>query len=165
MCKQWKAESWVKRRKTAAVNRASGAPEGNKAPSMYKGGSISQLQHVVARPMPHTAADCVRAICRDRNLLRTLRVHLQSLDPDELVDAVATAAQQETDDKRRHRSLLSVADNSVADVDRRSPPSDQIICDQYQRLYSVAITYQRPLRSQIGYFVVVTPAKVYLALT
>ena len=49
--------------------------------------------------MPHTAADCVRAICRDRDLLRTLRVHLQSLDPDELADAVATAAQQETDDE------------------------------------------------------------------
>ncbi|KAJ8639966.1 hypothetical protein MRB53_016660 [Persea americana] len=49
MCEQWKAESWVKRRRTAAVNRASGAPEGNKAPGTYKGGSISQLQHVAAR--------------------------------------------------------------------------------------------------------------------
>ena len=49
--------------------------------------------------MPHTAVDCVRAICRDRDLLRTLRVHLQSLDPDELADAVATTAQQETDDE------------------------------------------------------------------
>ncbi|KAJ8629859.1 hypothetical protein MRB53_023182 [Persea americana] len=48
--------------------------------------------------MPHTATDCVRAIYRDCDLLRTLRVHLQSLDPDELADAVATAAQQETDD-------------------------------------------------------------------
>ncbi|KAJ8648945.1 hypothetical protein MRB53_001968 [Persea americana] len=70
MCEQWKAESWVKRRRTAAVNRASGAPEGNKAPGTYKGGSISQLQHVAA----------------------------MSLDPDELADAVAAAAQQETDD-------------------------------------------------------------------
>ncbi|KAJ8627782.1 hypothetical protein MRB53_021089 [Persea americana] len=189
MCEQWKAESWVKRRRTAAVNRALGAPEGNKALGTYKGGSISQLQHVAARgqhihwldvyvvtrdglpeavqivetynklmderypegtsrplidqelwerasvvkknyvkgqgqrrrptlsgtsssgsqstqlscqPMPHTAADCVRAICRDRDLLRTLRVHLQSLDPDELADAVATAAQQETDEERPH---------------------------------------------------------------
>ena len=49
--------------------------------------------------MPHTAADYVRAIYRDRDLLRTLCVHLQSLDPDELADAVATAAQQETDDE------------------------------------------------------------------
>eukprot|EP00268_Persea_americana_P058178 TRINITY_DN7017_c0_g1_i4.p1 TRINITY_DN7017_c0_g1~~TRINITY_DN7017_c0_g1_i4.p1 ORF type:complete len:134 (+),score=10.61 TRINITY_DN7017_c0_g1_i4:710-1111(+) len=49
MYEQWKAESWVKRRRTAAVNRASGAPEGNKAPCTYKGGSISQLQHVAAR--------------------------------------------------------------------------------------------------------------------
>ncbi|KAJ8646970.1 hypothetical protein MRB53_008718 [Persea americana] len=193
MCEQWKAESWVKRRRTAAVNRASGAPEGNKAPGTYKGSSISQLQHVAAseassqgqpihwldvyvatcdglpeavqivetyntlmdecypegtsrppidqelwerasvvkknyvkgqgrrrrptisgtgssgsqstqssyQPMPHTAADCVRAICRDRDLLHTLRVHLQSLDPDELADAVVTAAQQETDDEAR----------------------------------------------------------------
>ena len=48
--------------------------------------------------MPHTAVDCVRAICRDRDLLRTLCVHLQSLDPDELANAVATTVQQETDD-------------------------------------------------------------------
>ena len=48
MCEQWKAESWVKRRRTAAVNRASGAPEGNKAPGTYKGTNISQLQHVAA---------------------------------------------------------------------------------------------------------------------
>ncbi|KAJ8641024.1 hypothetical protein MRB53_017718 [Persea americana] len=144
--------------RTAVVIRASGAPEGNKAPGTYKGGSISQLQHVAARmderypegtsrppidqelwerasvvkknyvkgqgqrrqptisgtgssgsqstqsscqPMPHTAADCVRAIYRDCDLLCTLCVHLQSLDPDELADAVATAAQQETDDEAR----------------------------------------------------------------
>ncbi|KAJ8618009.1 hypothetical protein MRB53_014195 [Persea americana] len=176
---------------TAAVNRASGAPKGNKAPGTYRGGSISQLQHVAARearsqgqpihwldvyvetrdglpevvqivetyntlmderypegtplplidqelwerasvvkknyvkgqgqrgrptisgtgssgsqstqsscqPMPHTATDCVRVICRDRDLLRTMRVHLQSLDLDELADAVATATQQEADNK------------------------------------------------------------------
>ncbi|KAJ8615539.1 hypothetical protein MRB53_034911 [Persea americana] len=48
MCEQWKAESWVKRCRAAAMNRASGAPEGNKAPGMYKGGNISQLQHVAA---------------------------------------------------------------------------------------------------------------------
>ncbi|KAJ8649248.1 hypothetical protein MRB53_002271 [Persea americana] len=112
------------------MNRASGAPKGNNAPGTYKGGSISQPQHVAAReassqgqpihwldvyvvtrdglpeavqivPMPHTAADCVRAICRDRDLLRTLRVHLQSLDLDELVDVVATAEQQETGDESR----------------------------------------------------------------
>ncbi|KAJ8617934.1 hypothetical protein MRB53_014120 [Persea americana] len=244
MCEQWKAESWVKRRRTAAVNRASGAPEGNKAPGTYKGGSISQLQHVAAKeassqgqpihwldvyvatrdglpdavqivetyntlmderypegtsrplidqelwervsvvkknyvkgqgqrrrptisgtgssgsqstqssyqPMPHTAADCVRAICRDRDLLRTLRVHLQSLDPDESANVVAIAAQQEIDNE--------VADNSVAVIGRQCPPSDQIICVAYQRLYVVADTDQRPhavadVRSQIGCFLVV----------
>ncbi|KAJ8648242.1 hypothetical protein MRB53_001265 [Persea americana] len=185
MCEQWKAESWVKRRRTTAINRASGALEGNKALGTYKGGSISQLQHVATReassqgqpihwldvyvatrdglpeaiqivetyntlmderypngtsqppidqelwerasvvkknyvkgqgqrrrptisgkgssgsqsaqssyqPMPHTTVDCVRAIYRDRDLLRTLCVHLQSLDLDELADAMAIAAQ------------------------------------------------------------------------
>ena len=49
--------------------------------------------------MPHTAADCVRAICQDRDLLRTLRVYLQSLEPDELAEAVAAAAQQDAHDQ------------------------------------------------------------------
>ncbi|KAJ8618956.1 hypothetical protein MRB53_015142 [Persea americana] len=65
------------------------------------GSSGSQSTQSSCQPMPHTVADCVRAICRDRDLLRTLRVQLQSLDPDELADAVATAAQQETDDEAR----------------------------------------------------------------
>lgn len=49
MCEQWRAESWVKRRKTAASNRSSGVSEGEKAKGTYKGGSISQLQHIAAR--------------------------------------------------------------------------------------------------------------------
>ena len=49
MCAQWRAESWVKRRKTAATNRASGVSDGTKAKGTYKGGSISQLQHITAR--------------------------------------------------------------------------------------------------------------------
>ncbi|KAJ8629224.1 hypothetical protein MRB53_022547 [Persea americana] len=65
------------------------------------GNSGSQSMQSSCQPMPHTAADCVRVICRDCDLLRTLRVHLQSLDPDELADAVATAAQQENDDEAR----------------------------------------------------------------
>lgn len=63
------------------------------------GSSSSQSTQTSCHPMPHTAADCVRAICQDRDLLRTLRVHLQSLEPDELAEAVAAAAQQETDDQ------------------------------------------------------------------
>ena len=62
------------------------------------GSSGSQSTQSSYQPMPHTATDCVRAICRDRDLLRTLHVHLQSLDPDELANAVATTVQQETDD-------------------------------------------------------------------
>ncbi|KAJ8622219.1 hypothetical protein MRB53_030748 [Persea americana] len=57
MCEQWKAASWVKRRGTAIVNRASGAPKGNKAPGTYKVSSISQLQHVAARETYNTLMD------------------------------------------------------------------------------------------------------------
>ena len=63
------------------------------------GSSSSQSTQTSSHPTPHTAADCVRAICRDRDLLQTLRLHLQSLDADELAEAVATAAQQEAEDQ------------------------------------------------------------------
>ncbi|KAJ8635818.1 hypothetical protein MRB53_010085 [Persea americana] len=63
--------------------------------------SSSQSTQSSCQLMPQTAADCMRAICRDRDLLRALRVHLQSLNPDELADAVVTAARQETDNEAR----------------------------------------------------------------
>ncbi|KAK1398668.1 hypothetical protein POM88_008531 [Heracleum sosnowskyi] len=43
MCAQWREENWMKKRKTASSNRAAG---GKKAKGTYKGGSISQLQHL-----------------------------------------------------------------------------------------------------------------------
>ncbi|KAL8116746.1 hypothetical protein AgCh_023051 [Apium graveolens] len=43
MCNQWRDEKWLKKRKTASSNRAGG---GEKAKGTYKGGSISQLQHI-----------------------------------------------------------------------------------------------------------------------
>lgn len=49
MCDQWRDPIWLKRRKTAAENRAAGVPDGEKAKGTYKGGSISQLAHLVAR--------------------------------------------------------------------------------------------------------------------
>ncbi|KAJ8617701.1 hypothetical protein MRB53_013887 [Persea americana] len=102
MCEQWKAESWVKRCRTAAVNRASGAPEGNKAPGTYKGGNISQLHHVAAREASSQGQPIhwldVYVATRD-GLPKA--VQIVSLDPDELADAVATATQQETDDEAR----------------------------------------------------------------
>ncbi|KAK1380578.1 hypothetical protein POM88_027322 [Heracleum sosnowskyi] len=186
MCEQWRDEKWVQKRYTAASNRSAGAPDGEKAKGTYRGGSISQLQHIAIKesesegtpinwldvyvstrdglpdaqkiaddyrrllderypegterpeidqelwerasivkknyikgqgqrrrpsfsglfsgsgctqssqssshPHTHTPADCVRAICRDRELLRILGGHLGALDPDELARAVAEAA-------------------------------------------------------------------------
>ncbi|KAJ8648239.1 hypothetical protein MRB53_001262 [Persea americana] len=94
MCEQWKAESWEKRCRTAAVNRASGAPKGNKALGTYKGGSISQLQHVAAREasshgQPIYWLDVY--VATHDGLPEAVRI--VSLDPDELADAVATTAQ------------------------------------------------------------------------
>ena len=49
MCLKWGEETWVKRRKTAAVNRAAGVPAGAQARGTYRGGSISQLAHIAAQ--------------------------------------------------------------------------------------------------------------------
>lgn len=46
MCNQWRDESWVKKRKIASSNRVGG---GGKAKGTYKGGSISQLQHLTVK--------------------------------------------------------------------------------------------------------------------
>lgn len=43
-------------------------------------------------PAYHTPADCVRAICQNRDLLLILGGHLHSLNPDDLAKAVAEAA-------------------------------------------------------------------------
>ncbi|KAK1356602.1 hypothetical protein POM88_049858 [Heracleum sosnowskyi] len=192
MCEQWRDEKWVQKRYTAANNRSAGAPVGEKAKGTYRGGSISQLQHIAnkesecegtrinwldvyvstrdglpdaqkiaddyrrllderypegterpeidqelwerasivkknyikgqgqrrrssfsgsfsgsgstqlsqssSHPPTHTPADCVRAICRDRELLRILGGHLGALDPDELARAVAEAASSSQQD-------------------------------------------------------------------
>ncbi|KAL8109434.1 hypothetical protein AgCh_025510 [Apium graveolens] len=49
MCEQWRDEKWLKKRATASSNRYAGVPVGEKAKGTYKGGSISQLQHICAR--------------------------------------------------------------------------------------------------------------------
>ncbi|XP_074356135.1 uncharacterized protein LOC141695819 [Apium graveolens] len=46
MCNQWRDEKWLKKGKTASSNRSAG---GEKAKGTYKGGSISQLQHIATR--------------------------------------------------------------------------------------------------------------------
>ena len=56
------------------------------------GSTATQSSQSSSHPAVHTPADCVRAICRDRNLLKILGGHLGALDPEELAEAVATAA-------------------------------------------------------------------------
>ncbi|KAK1376234.1 hypothetical protein POM88_032427 [Heracleum sosnowskyi] len=192
MCVQWRDENWQKKRKIASSNRAGG---GEKAKGTYKGGSISQLQHMAVKEsqsqgtpihwldvyvetrdgLPdavnivntyrrlfderypegtdrpnidlelwerasivkknyvkgrgqrrrrsisgssgntqcsqssrqtsvHTLADCVRAICQNRELLLELGGHLGAMDPEDLARAVAAAAtsQQQDGDEGSH---------------------------------------------------------------
>lgn len=49
MCEQWRDEKWMKKSSVACSNRYAGVPQGGKAKGTYKGGSISQLQHISAR--------------------------------------------------------------------------------------------------------------------
>ena len=56
------------------------------------GSSATQSTQSSGHPAYHTPADCVRAICQNRDLLRILGGHLHSLSPDELAEAVAAAA-------------------------------------------------------------------------
>lgn len=51
-----------------------------------------------SHPFIHTLADCVRAICRDRELLCVLGGHLGALSSEELARAVVTAAASHHDD-------------------------------------------------------------------
>ncbi|KAL8103551.1 hypothetical protein AgCh_027940 [Apium graveolens] len=46
MIRHWRDEDWLKKGKTTSSNRAEG---GEKAKGTYKGGSISQLQHIVKK--------------------------------------------------------------------------------------------------------------------
>lgn len=48
MCNQWRDENWVKKRYIASGNRLAGS-DGEKAKGTYKGGSISQLQHITVK--------------------------------------------------------------------------------------------------------------------
>lgn len=192
MCAQWRDEDWVKKRSIASSNRSACVPAGGKAKGTYKGGIISQSQHITLResqseenpihwldvyvatrdghpaavniannyrrllderypegtnrphidqelwerasimkknyvkgqgqqrrpsfrgsfsgsgstkssqssshPFTHTPADCVRALCKDHELLLVLGGHLGAMDPEELARAVAAAASQREDD-------------------------------------------------------------------
>ncbi|KAJ8624530.1 hypothetical protein MRB53_033060 [Persea americana] len=95
--------------------------------------------------MPHTAADCVRAIYRDRDLLRTLCVHLQSLDPDELADAVATAAQQVTDYVDHacwERPEDMDTPRSVFKIEKNNPRSD-VAAETAAALATASLVFRR----------------------
>nr|XP_017233317.1 PREDICTED: uncharacterized protein LOC108207378 [Daucus carota subsp. sativus] len=198
MCEKWTEEDWLKRSSTASSNRFAGADSGQKAKGTYKGGSISQMQHITnkesqspgvsidwvdvyvatrdglpdaiktaenyrrlfderypegterpdfdqelwemasvvkknyvkgqgqrRRPSfsgsfngsgstqssqssshlsTHTAADCVRAICQNKELLLILGGHLGAIDPEALARAVeAAAASRRADDTEGSR--------------------------------------------------------------
>ena len=56
------------------------------------GCSSTQSTQSSSHPAVHTPADCVRAICQDRDLLKILGGHLGGLSAEELAEAVAAAA-------------------------------------------------------------------------
>ncbi|XP_074324754.1 uncharacterized protein LOC141661644 [Apium graveolens] len=58
-------------------------------PSICGSSFSTQSSQSSSQPAVHTPADCVRAICRDPELLRILGGHLGALDPEELARAVA----------------------------------------------------------------------------
>ena len=66
-------------------------------PSIYGSGSTQSSQFSTHPASHHTPADCVRAICRDRELLLALGGHLGAMDPEELARAVSAA-------QEKHRS-------------------------------------------------------------
>ncbi|KAK1390501.1 hypothetical protein POM88_018679 [Heracleum sosnowskyi] len=60
-------------------------------------GSTQSLQSS-SQPFVHTPADCVRAICQNRELLLELGGHLGAMDPEDLARAVAAAAASQQQD-------------------------------------------------------------------
>ncbi|XP_074348706.1 uncharacterized protein LOC141687363 [Apium graveolens] len=80
--------------------------QGHRRRPSISGSSFStQFSQSSSQPSVHTPADCVRAICRDPELLRILGAHLRALDPEELARAVAevNASQQGEDSERAHQ--------------------------------------------------------------
>nr|XP_017239902.1 PREDICTED: uncharacterized protein LOC108212693 [Daucus carota subsp. sativus] len=70
-------------------------------PSIFGSTCSTQSSQSPSHPPVHTPADCVRAICQDRALLRVLGGHLGLMDPDELAHAVAEAAASQQSDGRQ----------------------------------------------------------------
>lgn len=76
-------------------------------PSIFGSTCSTQSSQSPSHPPVHTPADCVRAICQDRALLRVLGGHLGLMDPDELARAVAEAAASQQSDGRQVYNLFS----------------------------------------------------------
>ncbi|KAK1361239.1 hypothetical protein POM88_045713 [Heracleum sosnowskyi] len=58
----------------------------------------TQCSQSSSHPSVHTTADCVRAICQNRELLLELGGHLGAMDPADLARAVAVAATSQQQD-------------------------------------------------------------------
>ncbi|KAK1398132.1 hypothetical protein POM88_007995 [Heracleum sosnowskyi] len=73
-------------------------------PSINGFSGSTQSSQSSSQPSVHTPADCVRAICQNRELLLELGGHLGAMDPEDLVRAVAAAAvsQQQDGDEGSH---------------------------------------------------------------
>ncbi|KAK1399713.1 hypothetical protein POM88_009576 [Heracleum sosnowskyi] len=80
--------------------------QGQKRRPSISGFSCStQSSQSSTQPFVHTLADCVRAICQNRELLLELGGHLGAMDPEDLARAVAAAAashQQDGDEGSHH---------------------------------------------------------------
>ncbi|KAL8157794.1 hypothetical protein AgCh_002486 [Apium graveolens] len=74
-------------------------------PSISGSSFSTQSAQSSSQPVIHNPANCVRAICRDPELLRILGGHLGALDPEELARTVAevNASQQGDDSEGAHR--------------------------------------------------------------
>lgn len=59
----------------------------------------------------HIPADCVKAICADRGLLRTLRAFMKTLKDEELVDAVARATSSQDTGSQENLGHHDAADH------------------------------------------------------
>ncbi|XP_063942448.1 uncharacterized protein LOC108192659 [Daucus carota subsp. sativus] len=86
-------------------------------PSIFGSTCSTQSSQSPSHPPVHTPADCVRAICQDRALLRVLGGHLGLMDPDELAHAVAEAAASQQSDGRQGDRDDQDADDYDHDAD------------------------------------------------
>ena len=99
----WERASTVKKNYVKGQGR-------RRRPSICGSGS-TQSSQFSTQPYAHTPADCVRAICRDRELLLTLGGHLGAMNPEELARAVAAAAAAQEQEQQQHGDEVYLMSN------------------------------------------------------